>query len=177
MSRQLRISRSRFTRKCRFSKFSGGQAVRTVLLSVTLAVAGFIQLGVNPLHAKESSFNLQNYAGKVVYVDFWASWCGPCRKSFPFMNQLKQEFGDDLVIAAINLDEKRADADLFLADFDVEFDVYYDPSARIAEAYDLKGMPMSYLFGRNGEQLGHHVGFRKKDEKKLRAVIKVALDR
>jgi thiol-disulfide isomerase/thioredoxin len=158
-------------------RFLGRKTTGNVFLAMALVAVWFVQLGIKPLHAKEAVFDLDNHAGKVVYVDFWASWCGPCRKSFPFMIQLHREFGDDLVIAAINLDEKRADADTFLSEFDVPFSVFYDPAGRVAEAFDLKGMPMSFLFGRQGEKLGQHVGFRKKDEEKLRAAIKTALGR
>lgn len=175
--RQRRIASGPIAREIYHDRISGRRTAGTVLLAMALITAWFVQMDIKPLHAKETVFNLENHAGKVVYVDFWASWCGPCRKSFPFMIQLQQEFGDDLVIAAINLDEKRVDADTFLSDFDVPFDIFYDPTARIAEAFDLKGMPMSYLFGRNGEKLGQHVGFRKKDEEKLRAAIKAALGR
>lgn len=142
---------------------------------ITLAVIILFSSSAAQLQAREAGFNLQDYQGKVVYVDFWASWCTPCRASFPFMNELQRQFGDDLVVAAINLDEDRADAEEFLSEIDVIFDIHYDPSAKLAQDYGLKGMPTSYLFGRDGEPLGSHVGFRTKDEKKLRAAIAAAI--
>ncbi|MBX2880272.1 MAG: TlpA family protein disulfide reductase [Granulosicoccus sp.] len=126
--------------------------------------------------ASETDFRLEEYAGKVVFIDFWASWCGPCRASFPFMEELQREFGDDLVIVAINLDENRKDALEFLARFEVSFKIFYDPSAQLAEKYEVKGMPSSYLFDRSGELLGSHIGFRKKDKQQLRSEIIAALE-
>lgn len=142
---------------------------------ITLVAIILFSTSAAQLQARDTVFNLEDYQGKVVYVDFWASWCTPCRASFPFMNDIQRQFGDDLVVAAINLDEDREAAESFLSEFDVIFDIHYDPSAKLAQDYGLKGMPTSYLFGRNGEPLGSHVGFRKKDEKKLRAAIAAAI--
>jgi len=79
-----------------------------------------------------AAFNLDSYAGKVVYVDFWASWCGPCRDSFPFMADMSRQFGDDLAIVAINVDEHKSDALRFLDLFDVPFEIVYDPQGELA---------------------------------------------
>lgn len=125
--------------------------------------------------ADDAVFDVANHKGKVVYVDFWASWCTPCRASFPFMARLKQEFGDDLVIAAINLDKNRSDADKFLEDMEVTFAIHYDPEGTLAEAFEVKGMPSSYLFDGNGQLVGSHVGFRKKDEAGLYAAVSAAI--
>src|SRR5581483_7906899 len=66
--------------------------------------------------AQGSTVALADLRGKVVYVDFWASWCGPCKRSFPWMNELAQRYGKDgLAIVAVNVDKKRSDAERFLA--------------------------------------------------------------
>lgn len=140
-----------------------------------LSLITSLMLVISPANASEPAFNAADYKGKVLYVDFWASWCTPCRAAFPFMRDLKTEFGDDLVIAAINLDKRKSDAQLFLEDFDVNFQVFYDPDGKLAEEYGLKGMPTSYLYGRDGTLIGDHVGFRKKDIKKLHAKVAEAL--
>src|SRR2546427_1432439 len=89
---------------------------------------------------------LAQLRGKVVYVDFWASWCGPCRRSFPWMNAMNRKYGaQGLAIVAINVDKKRADAERFLAQIPAEFTVVFDAPGAVPAAYAVKGMPSSYL--------------------------------
>jgi cytochrome c biogenesis protein CcmG/thiol:disulfide interchange protein DsbE len=108
---------------------------------------------------------LDNLRGQVVYVDFWASWCGPCRRSFPWMNELQQRYADrGLAIVAINVDKKRADAERFLQANPAHFSVVYDPEGATALAYDVPGMPSSYLIDRRGRVVDAEPGFR--DERK-----------
>lgn len=122
-----------------------------------------------PTHKSEVS--LSAYRGKVVYVDFWASWCEPCRKSFPWMNELQVRYGKDLKIIAINLDQKRDDAMGFLNKLKPKFTVVFDPAAKTAEAYQVKGMPSSFLIDRRGRIVVSHVGFRPSDKAELESHI------
>lgn len=109
----------------------------------------------------DGSVDAESLRGQVVLVDFWASWCTPCRKSFPWMNEMKARYGDDgLTIIAINLDKDRALAEQFLADLSADFTIGYDPEAILAKQFDVIGMPSAYLIGRDGEVLSSHVGFR-----------------
>jgi thiol-disulfide isomerase/thioredoxin len=120
--------------------------------------------------------SLDAYRGKLVYVDFWASWCGPCRKSFPWMNSLQQRYGaHGLQVVAINVDAKRDDAAAFLAKVPAGFTVAYDQSGATARAYGIKGMPSSALVGRDGKLLWLHAGFNESDQAVLDAQIKAAL--
>jgi thiol-disulfide isomerase/thioredoxin len=108
----------------------------------------------------ENNFDISEYKGKVVYLDFWASWCIPCRKSFPWMNQMRQNYSEkDLVIIAINLDKKRALANDFLQDYSANFNIIYDPKGSIAKYYQIKGMPSSIIFDRHGKARFAHTGF------------------
>ena len=122
-----------------------------------------------PIEAAD--FDLADYKGKVVYVDFWASWCTPCRASFPFMAELAMEHGDDLAIIAVNVDEKRKDAEQFLSDFETPFMIVYDSSGKLASEFKVPGMPTSFMFDREGQLVGQHVGFRKKDMVAIREWI------
>ena len=93
---------------------------------------------------------LETLRGKVVYVDFWASWCGPCRRSFPWMNEMQQKYGErGFAVVAVNVDKKRADAERFLgADPGrVHHRVRRGRHARRPRT-DVKGMPSSYLVDR-----------------------------
>lgn len=106
---------------------------------------------------------LDDAKGKVVYVDFWASWCIPCRKSFPWMNNLTAQYQTQgLVILSINLDHSRILADEFLMQIPANFPVIYDPKGTIAKKYQLKGMPSSFIINRGGQIVSAHVGFNQK---------------
>lgn len=119
----------------------------------------------------KSEISLSSYRGKVVYVDFWASWCEPCRKSFPWMNELQARYGNDLKVIAINLDQKRGDAVGFLKKLQPKFAVAFDPAGKTAEAYQVKGMPSSYLIDQRGRIVSSHIGFRGSDKEKLESHI------
>lgn len=102
--------------------------------------------------AKGDPVVLDKLRGKVVYVDFWASWCGPCRRSFPWMAEMQQKYGPKgFVVVAVNVDKKRADADRFLAQYPAGFTVVYDETGATPAAYDVKGMPSSYLLDPAGK--------------------------
>lgn len=112
------------------------------------------------LPGREGVVDLAAFRGKVVYLDFWASWCGPCRASFPWMTHLaRTHAADSLVVIAVNLDKDRALADAFLSDHPAGFRVAFDPSGRTAEAYKVSAMPTSFLIGRDGTVLMRHAGF------------------
>lgn len=126
------------------------------------------------LPSQRGEFHLSGMKGKVVYLDFWASWCKPCKKSFPWMGEVKKKFADQgFEVVAVSLDVKREDADIFLKklNMDIDFTIVYDSKAVSASEYKLRGMPSSYLIGRDGKIYASHVGFREKDKAKLEAAI------
>lgn len=128
------------------------------------------------LPAIEGEVDLMQLQGKVIYLDFWASWCDPCRDSFPWMAEMKEKYGSDgLEVIAVNLDKERALADKFLDTMKVNFVVAFDASGESAEKYKLRGMPGSYLIGRDGNIQASHLGFNDRDKAKLEAAIKVLL--
>lgn len=112
------------------------------------------------LPGKIDTVSLDALHGKVVYVDFWASWCGPCQQSFPWMRELHDRYASrGLVIVAIDLDKDREAADRFLARHPSRFVVAYDPAGKTAEAFDVTAMPSSYLIGPDGVLLHAMAGF------------------
>lgn len=114
---------------------------------------------------------LDKFLGRVIYVDFWASWCGPCRQSFPFMNQLQTEFGEQgLTVLAINLDEEAADAQSFLAGHPASFKVAGGANQECASSFHVEAMPSSYLIDRAGKVRYIHHGFRAGDAELLRGL-------
>lgn len=119
------------------------------------------------------SVSLSKYRGKVVYLDFWASWCGPCRQSFPWMNAMHDKYASKgLVVLAINLDGNQTDAQKFLQENPARFTLGFDPKAQTPKLFGVKGMPTSYLVDRHGRVIDVHVGFNvnKKDELELKLI-------
>ena len=115
--------------------------------------------------------------GRVVYVDFWASWCGPCRRSFPWMGEMQKKYGDTVLTGvAVNVDKKREDAAKFLTHTPSAFTIVYDPAGAVASAYDVKGMPSSYLVDRAGRVVFVDSGFRDDAKAGLEARIRTALE-
>ncbi len=130
------------------------------------------------LPSAKGMVELSKLKGKVVYVDFWASWCVPCRKSFPWMNDLHKKYKDQgLEVVAVNLDKSREPIDEFLRKIPVDFTIAYDPSGGAAINYKVSGMPSSYVIDRSGQLQTSHIGFRDKDKEEIEGKIKELLAR
>lgn len=122
-------------------------------LAVLMLFAGAAAARAEPL-------DLSKYRGKVVYLDFWASWCTPCHLSFPWMNELQQSYGrEGLAVIAVDLDRDRHAADAFLAENRGALDIVYDPKGDIARQFNFKDMPTAILIGRDGRIRTTHAGF------------------
>ncbi|MBC5764726.1 TlpA family protein disulfide reductase [Ramlibacter albus] len=119
---------------------------------------------------------LADFKGKTVYLDFWASWCVPCRQSFPWMNDMQARYGDrNLRVIGINVDKRASDAGKFLDRTPAKFQVAFDPAGNAPRAYDVKAMPSSVLVGPDGRVLAVHRGFSEEDKAPLEARIREAL--
>ena len=111
------------------------------------------------------SIGSASHPGAVTYIDFWASWCGPCRLSLPALNQLSKDFdADDFRIIAISVDYVEEDALDFLARYPDDYPVAIDTTGDLGRAFSVAGMPSGYLVDRSGQIREIHVGFRKGDE-------------
>ena len=110
--------------------------------------------------AWSADLDLSAYKGKVIYLDFWASWCTPCRQSFPWMNDVRSTLGSKgLVVIGVNVDHDRALAQEFLQSTNPQFKIVFDPDGKIASQFDIKDMPTSVLIGRDGKIRSTHNGF------------------
>jgi cytochrome c biogenesis protein CcmG/thiol:disulfide interchange protein DsbE len=114
---------------------------------------------------------LTDRTGHPIYLDFWASWCGPCAQSFPWLNLMRERYGDRLTIIGVNLDVRPADAARFLQQHPASFKIVYDPDGRLAERYHLQGMPSSVIVDAQGRVLHRHEGFRNRDRESYEAAI------
>jgi thiol-disulfide isomerase/thioredoxin len=109
--------------------------------------------------------DIQDFRGRVIYLDFWASWCAPCRQSFPWMQAMKEAYETrGLTVLAVNLDRDRGDAERFLAKFHPNFDVRFDPQGALAGRFKVQGMPTALVIDRHGVVRFTHIGFRPVDE-------------
>ncbi|MDH5301356.1 MAG: TlpA family protein disulfide reductase [Gammaproteobacteria bacterium] len=125
---------------------------------------------------QKGNITLSQYRGKVVMLDFWASWCGPCRHSFPWMNEMQAKYqSKGLEVVAISLDSEREPANKFLEKYPAKFTIGFDLNGSVADKYEVSVMPTSYLIDRKGNIAEVHYGFRSEDAGKLEAKIKELL--
>lgn len=146
--------------------------IRIALLVLALALA--------PLAAADKTtsdtFDLTQHQGKVVVVDFWASWCVPCRRSFPWLNDMHAKYADQgLVIIGVNVDANRDDATAFLGKYPVDFRIHFDTTAALASEYGVEAMPSSFVVGRDGQIKAQHLGFKVKRQDEYEAILVEAL--
>lgn len=123
--------------------------------------------------SSQQALNLAGYRGKVILIDFWATWCGPCKKSMPFLNGLHNQLQKEgLEVVAINVDENTQDALDFLKVYPVDYHLAFDPKGVCPQIFDVKAMPSSYLVDRQGKIHLIHLGFRDGDEALIRKQVK-----
>lgn len=145
-------------------------------LKIFLTVLLLALSGSNVAALEANDLQLEQYQGKVVVVDFWASWCVPCRRSFPWMNDMQAKYGDQgLVVIAVNVDRERAAAEEFLAEVPADFRIHYDNDGVVAEAFGVEAMPSSYVIGRDGEIVARHLGFKVKKQDEYEVILVKAL--
>jgi len=151
----------------------------TALLFISVSSQSFAQKAPEfSLDSDKGKITLSAYKGKVVYVDFWASWCKPCKKSFPFMNEMQTKYSKNgFKIIGVNLDSERSAATKFLQKNKVNFTVAYDPKGETPSLYKLRVMPTSYLIDRKGNLVNIHKGFKEDQKDKLEKLIVQALNK
>lgn len=137
-------------------------------------------LAAGPIAASDlptgQDFDLADYRGKVVILDFWASWCVPCRRSFPWLNAMNTKYAHDgLVIIGINVDREPASAAEFLQKYPASFQISYDTKGVLAKEFGVQAMPSSFVIGRDGQINARHLGFKVRRQDEYEAVIVDAL--
>ena len=146
------------------------------LVSLVFLLIGCSALG--PAADAAETLDLADYRGSVVVLDFWASWCVPCRRSFPWLNEMHARYEKDgLVIIGVNLDQEREEAAEFLEKYPARFRIHYDSGNTLAEEFGVRGMPSSYVIGRDGNVVAEHLGFKVKKQDEYEAAIVAALEK
>ena len=164
----------------RFSNYRSSRSYRRVFAAI---MVGFCTVtACTPQRAARPEGGaglaaLGDHKGKVVYLDFWASWCEPCKRSFPWMAAMHDRYEDEgLVIIAVNVDSDHQKAERFVATHAPDFRIVFDPDGTLAKAYQIEGMPSSFVYDRHGNLRGNHVGFRERDTGELEALIVTLLE-
>lgn len=126
-----------------------------------------------PSLSGNGSIDLSKYKGKVVIIDFWASWCEPCKVELPFLNKLAQKYkGKDLVVIGVNLDEKKSEAAAFLKSHPVQLPIAFDGEKKtLVEKAQVEVMPTSFIVDKNGVIADRHEAFRAGDEAKIEKLV------
>lgn len=164
-----------FFRHC-LGAFATGLLLLTTQAALAVAVGDAApDCALSPIGESQNA-DLSQYKGKVLYVDFWASWCGPCAKSFPFLNDMHHQLKDQgLQIVGVNLDENMDDAKAFLAKFPASFTIAADASKQCVKDFEVKAMPSSYIVDRKGIIHYVHLGFRSGEGQELRVLVEKLL--
>lgn len=124
----------------------------------------------------DGALSLEDLQGSVVYLDFWASWCGPCRLSLPALDEIYQELAQrGLKVVAVSVDVVEEDSLDFLKRYPVSYPIAIDTEGAVPREYAVNGMPSGYLIDRRGQVREVHVGFKRGDEVALRASIEALL--
>lgn len=121
-----------------------------------------------PTLQQDQPTSLKQFAGKVIYLDFWASWCAPCRTSFPLLNKMHEKLkAQGFEVVGINLDEDKAAAEKFLKEFPVSFTVLRDAKGEWADKFVVESMPTSFIIDKKSVVQNIHHGFASDDIKEL----------
>ena len=154
--------------------------VKTIVLVLLVSLAANIAVADNTevVPKPVSEFDLADYPNQVVLVDFWASWCAPCRQSLPWLNTMQKKYGaQGLRVVMVNLDKNAAAARKMAADIEPGIRQFLDPEGTLAAQYELEGMPSSYLYDRDGKLIASHLGFLKADGASREKAVVQALEK
>jgi peroxiredoxin len=122
--------------------------------------------------------SLRDFRGKIVFVNFWATWCVPCRAEMPAMEHLYQEFrGQGLVLVAVNFKDGAEQVSAFGKELHLTFPLALDGKGAVASAYGVRGLPSTYLIDRDGHLIGQVIGGREWDSEDAKAYVRRLLTR
>lgn len=120
--------------------------------------------------------SLSGLRGQVVMINFWASWCGPCRQEFPALDQIYAKYKPmGFALVGINVESEKSDAERFLSQQQVSFPILFDPDNQVSGSYGVRAMPTTVLVDRQGRLRWSHMAYKPGDEAKYIEQIRAAL--
>lgn len=159
----------------------------TSLIRIMAAIAlcaGFASPGLaNPSHTAAPDFTLKSQKGdnlklselrgKVILINFWASWCGPCRQEMPVLNELYQHYRSlDFTVLGVNVEQNSDKAESLLKEIPVSFPILFDNHNQVSKLYNVKGMPSTVLVDRDGNVRYTHIGYQAGTENEYQSKIR-----
>lgn len=158
--------------------------IRAVALGSALVVSSMVGASTNavaptftlPSRAGDN-VSLESLKGKVVMLNFWASWCGPCRTEMPLLEQMHKRYSSlGFTMVGVNVEANTADAERWLKDTPVSFPVLFDRESKVSKMYDVSAMPSTVFIDRKGNVRYLHKGYKAGDEgeylNQIRALLK-----
>ena len=157
--------------------------MRGALMAGALATASLVGASASmaPTFALPSrsgdTVSLAQLKGKVVMLNFWASWCGPCRQEMPLLEQMHKRYGAlGFTLVGVNVDADSKDAEAWLSKTPVSFPVLFDRESKVSKLYDVNAMPSTVFIDRQGNVRYQHKGYKTGDEgeylNQIRALLK-----
>lgn len=129
-----------------------------------------------PLRGSDASFTLEQLRGQVVMLNFWASWCGPCRDEFPLLDQMYRKYKSlGFALVGVNVEPSSKDAEGFLGKTPVSFPIAFDKTSSTSKSYHVEGMPSTVLIDRSGTIRWVHRGYKAGDENEYLDQIRTLL--
>jgi len=127
--------------------------------------------------ASGENIRLSEYRGQVVLINFWASWCGPCRQEMPHLEAIQQKYAElGFTVFGVNVEQDRVMADRVLRDIPVSFPILFDDENTVSQVYDVDAMPATVLVDRNGEirymHRGYKPGYELEYERQIKTLIR-----
>jgi peroxiredoxin len=160
-----------------------GTSLLATLLAVVLAFAPARAALDSPApdftlkSASGENIKLSELRGQVVLINFWASWCGPCRQEMPLLDQMYQKYGPlGFTLLGVNVEQDSADAQRMLKDTPVTFPILFDAQNQVSKLYDVTAMPSTVLVDRDGKvrfmHKGYQPGYEDEYQTQIRALVR-----
>jgi thiol-disulfide isomerase/thioredoxin len=162
----------------RTSLLGAGLAMFVTLSASSASIAPGAPAPAFQLHSAASTdLSLSDLKGQVVLINFWASWCGPCRQEMPVLEQLYKKYkGAGFTLLGVNVEPKSADAEGFLKATPVSFPILFDPDSKVSRLYEVSGMPSTVILDRTGKVRYIHHGYKPGEESEyldqIRALVR-----